>query len=143
MRVGTNGSAVRRGNNDRGAMRVMTLTRLFAAMAVLGVAGYDAFACMSDHVKTEDNAQDAAYAASQSWMNDKNIYDAYDAALAALKADNPDDRLIKASFTIDPDGTVHLKVVRTATTLVTGHIGFLKHYTVATENGDANAFDSS
>ena len=137
-------SAAARGrSSDRGAMRVMTLTRLFAAMAVLGVAGFDTFACMNDHVKTEDQAQDAAYAASQEWLNTKNIYDAYDAAVATLKSESPADKLIRSSFTIDPDGTVHLVVTRTAKTLVVGHIGFLKHYAVASEHGDDNAFDSS
>jgi hypothetical protein len=136
-------AAARRGNNDRGAMAVMTVTKLVAAMAVLGVGGYDTVACMADHAKTEDQAQDAAYAASQSWLNTKNIYDAFAAAQATLKAENPDDKLIRSSFSIDPDGTAHLQVTRTADTLVIGHIGFLKHYTVATEHGDANSFDSS
>lgn len=143
MRVGTNGSATRRGTNDRGAMRVMTLARVLAALAVVGVGGYDTFACMSDHVKTEDNAQDAAYAASQAWLNTKNIYDAYNAAVTTLKTDNPDDHLVKSSFTVAPDSTVHFVVERTANTLVIQHIGFLKHYTVATESGDANALSGS
>jgi hypothetical protein len=136
-------SVARRRNNDRGAMAVMTVTKFVATMAVLGVAGYDTVACMADHAKTEDNAQDAAYSASQSWFNTKNIYDAYAAAQATLKAENPSDKLIRKSFAIDPDGTVHLLVTRTAKTLVFGHIGFLRHYTVATEHGDANSFDSS
>jgi hypothetical protein len=136
-------AVARRAINDRGAMRVMTVTKVVVAMAVLGVFGYDTVACMADHAKTEDNAQDAAYAASQSWLNTKNIYVAYAAAQTTLKTENPADQLIRSSFSIDPDGTAHLKVTRTAKTLVIGHIGFLKHYTVATEKGDANSFDSS
>lgn len=124
-------------------MRVMTMTKLFVGLAVLGVAGYDTVACMADHTKTEDQAQDAAYAASENWVNTKNIYDAYDAAVASLKSENPQDVLNKQTFTIDPDGTVHLQVTRTAKTLVFSKIGFLKHYTVATEKGDDNAFDSN
>ena len=44
-------------------MRVMTITRLFAALAVLGVAGYDTVSCVEARVNTESQAQDAAYAA--------------------------------------------------------------------------------
>lgn len=119
------------------------MTKLLVALALVGVAGYDTVACMVDHTKTEDQAQDAAYAASENWVNTKNIYEAYDAAVASLKAENPQDQLIKTSFTIDPDGTVHLLVTRTTKTLVAGRIGFLKHFTVATEKGDDNAFDSN
>jgi hypothetical protein len=129
--------------NDRGAMRVMTLTRLFAAMAIVGIAGYDTFSIMADHVKTEDQAQNAAFAASQTWLNTKNVYDAYNAAVDELKTENPADKLVRSSFVIDPDDTVHLVVTRTASTIVAGHIGFLKKYTIARESGDANAFSSS
>jgi hypothetical protein len=134
--------AARGGSKDRGAMQLMTMTKLVVALGIVGVGCYDTVACMADHTKTEDHAQDAAYAGSDNYITSKNIYSAYDAAVAALKAEAPDDTLIRSSFTVDSDGTVHLMVTRTAKTVVAGKIGFLKHLTVATEEGDANALDS-
>ena len=42
------------------------------------------------------------------------------------------------TFSIDPDGTVHLVVRRQAKTLVFSHLGFMHHLLIAYEPGDAN-----
>jgi hypothetical protein len=123
---------------DRGAIRVVTLTRLLVILAIVGVLGYDTFACMSTHVSTENDAQNAAFAASQAWHNNPNIDQAYQAAVTEL-ASNPAEKVLTTGFTVDPDGTVHLVVVRKAKTILFGHIGGLKSWVVATEHGDANS----
>lgn len=124
--------------DDRGALRLVTITRLLVILAIVGILGYDTFAVMSCHVSTENDAQNAAYAASEAWHNNnQNIELAYEAARAAIT--NPNETVLTSNFTVDPDGTVHLIVQRTAKTIVFGHLSFLHSWVVADEHGDANS----
>jgi hypothetical protein len=128
--------------SDRGATRVATLSRVFVLLAIIGVFGYDTFACMSTRVSTENDAQNAAYAASQAWHNNPTsttaVETAYQAAVATVAA-NPAEQVLTTNFTVDTDGTVHLTLTRTAKTVMFGHIGIFKHWVVASEHGDANS----
>jgi hypothetical protein len=123
--------------NDRGALRLVTVTRLVVALAIVGVFGYDGFAILSNHVSTENDAQTAAYAASQSWHNDPNLSLAYQAAVQSISGKG--DTVLTQSFTVDSDGNIHLLVRHTVHTIVFGRVGPLKHLTVTTESGDANS----
>ena len=53
---------------------------------------------------------------------------AYDAAVASATEQNPDDVVATKDFLIDEDGTVHLTVSRTATTLIVYRIGAIKSW---------------
>lgn len=123
--------------NDRGAVRVVTVTRLVAVLAVVGVFGFDGFSIMSNHVSTESDAQNAAYAASQAWHNDPSLPLAYQAAVNSLAGKN--ETVLTQGFTVDPDGTIHLEVRHTAHTVLFSRVGPLRHLTVTTEHGDANS----
>jgi hypothetical protein len=123
--------------NDRGAARLITITRVVVLFAIVGVFAFDGVAVVSNNVTTENDAQTAAYAASQSWHNIPNIALAYQAAETSLAG--KDDTVLKTDFSADTDGTVHLMVRHTIHTVVFGRVGFLKHLTVATEHGDANS----
>lgn len=124
--------------NDRGAVKVVTVTRLVAILGVVGVFGFDGFSIMSNHVSTENDAQTAAYAASQSWHDTGgSLQDAYQAAVVSL--DGKGDTVLTQGFTADPDGTIHLLVRHTAHTVVFQRVGPLKKLTVTTEHGDANS----
>lgn len=118
-------------------MRLVTIGRLVAVLGVIGVFGYDGFAIMSNHVATENDAQDAAYAASESWHNEPNITLAYQAAEQAVAGKG--DTVLTQGFTVDQDGTIHLVLRHTVHTVVFSRIGPLKHLTVTTERGDANS----
>jgi hypothetical protein len=129
--------------SDRGAMRLVTMTRLVVILAIVGVLGYDTFACMSNRVSTENDAQNAAFAASQAWHNNQAnpglaIQQAYQAAVTEV-ANDKGETVQQQGFTVDPDGTVHLVVTRTAKTILFGHLGFSKPWTVGNEHGDANS----
>jgi len=124
--------------DDRGAIRVVTLTRLAVILGIVGILGYDSFAVMSTHVSTENDAQNAAYAASQAWHDNPSIDAAYQAAVTTL-AGNPGETVETTGFTVDPGGTVHLVVVQKAKTVVFSHIGAMKTWVTATEHGDANS----
>jgi hypothetical protein len=124
--------------NDHGAMRVTAVTVWLAVLAVLGVAGYDAFGIMSAHVSGENDAQNAAYDASQAWHNDHgSITSAYQAAVASVAGKH--ERVLTKDFTVDPDGTVHLLLRIRAHTVVAQRIPPLKKDTIVTVHGDANS----
>jgi 2-phospho-L-lactate guanylyltransferase (CobY/MobA/RfbA family) len=119
-------------------MRLSTLGVTVVILGVVGLAGYDGFAIMSNNVSTENDAQDAAYAASQAWHNDnENLNLAYQAAVQSVAGKH--ETVLTQGFTVDADGTIHLLVRRTANTVVFSKIGPLKHLTIATEHGDANS----
>jgi hypothetical protein len=137
--------------DDRGAFKVHWLVKVGLAVGILGVLGYDGFVTIATHLKAEDDANNAAYAASQYWDSHPDARDAqhvYDAAVLYEQANNPADHvcmggtdplcLEKGHFTVDADGTVHLVVRREATTLFFKHLGFMHSKLIAFENGDAN-----
>lgn len=123
--------------NDRGAVRLVTITRLVVVLAIIGVFGFDGFSIMSNDVATENNAQTAAYAASQSWHHSPNLGAAYQAAVTSIAGTQ--DTVLTRNFSVDPDGTIHLLLRHTAHTVVFNRIGPLRHLTVATQHGDANS----
>jgi hypothetical protein len=127
--------------NDRGAARMITITRLVIVLAIVGVLGYDGFSIMSAHVNTENDAQTAAYAASQAYnsQSNHNLPAAYAAAVASVRGKG--ETVLTTGFTANADGTIHLTVQRIAPTVVIKHFGSLHSWTVVTERGDANSLD--
>jgi Flp pilus assembly protein TadG len=130
---------MRRTGNDRGAVRVTTTVVLVVVLAVIGVFGFDAVSVMSSRVSAENDAQTAAYAASQEYHNTLNLDDAYQAAVTSIAGKG--DTVLTHHFVIDTDGTVHLLVRRPVHTLVLKRIGPFRKYTVALESGDANSIN--
>jgi hypothetical protein len=138
--------------DDRGAFHVHWLVKVGVALGILGVLGYDGFVTVATRLKAENNAQNAAYAASQAWEDGtegRTAMSAYAAAVAYEADNNPTDHVCegatdplcgaKGSFSVEPDGTVHLVVRREADTLIFKHLGFMHSLLVAYESGDANA----
>jgi hypothetical protein len=122
---------------DRGALQLGWMSRLVAVLAVIGVFGYDGFAIMSARIKGEDDAQNAAEAASTEWQQTHDISSAY--AAAEDYATPRHDTILTTDFSVDPDNTVHLLLRRHASTVVFSRIGPLRKYTTETLHGDDNA----
>ena len=122
---------------DRGAIQIGWVTRLAVFVAVVGVFGFDGFSILSARVKGEDDAQNAATAASAAWQQSHNITAAYQAAEAY--AEPKHETVLTTDFTVDPNNTVHLLLQRKADTLVVKRIGPLRKYTVETLHGDADS----
>jgi hypothetical protein len=123
--------------DDRGALRLVTISRLVVVLGIVGVLGYDGFSVAANRVSTESDAQSAAYAASDAWHSKPNVDLAYQAAIQSVAGS--DETVLQRGFTVDADGTVHLLLRNTTHTVVFGHIGPLRHLTVAIEHGDANS----
>jgi hypothetical protein len=128
----------RNARDDRGAVRMATTFWLAAMIAVIGVVGFNAASIMSSRVSTENDAQTAAYAASQAWHTTPNNLDnAYQAAVTAVAGKG--EKVLTKGFVVDPDGTVHLVLRSQAKSILLTHIGSLRHLTVTIEHGDANS----
>ena len=121
-------------DRDRGSVVIGWLVRLVAALVLFSVCAFDAISVAVAHVSGTDDANGAAFAAADTWRDTHNIDQAVEAARAA--AGNNETVLTKG-FTIDPDGTVHLVMEKTATTLVMYRIGPLKKYTLVTLQGES------
>jgi hypothetical protein len=120
---------------DRGSIVIGWLGKIAVTLTVVGVALFDGVSVGIAHMNAQDDANTAAVAANAEWTQSHNIQSAYDAAAGAVS--NGDETVLTKGFTIDADGTVHLVLRRTATTLVMAKIGPLKKYTVFTVQGEA------
>lgn len=120
---------------DRGSIVIGWLTKVAALIAIVGVLLFDGISVGVARMNGADDASSAASAANFEWTQTHNVQEAYNAAVGSLS--HADETILTREFTIDPDGTVHLLLRRTATTLVMGKIGPLKRYTVVTVSGEA------
>ncbi len=109
------GVAALRAGSDRGDVLISWFVRLAAVLAVLGVLAFDGIAVGATRLEVADAANSGAVAASDTWQQTHVAQKAYDAALAAGK---PGDTIAPTSFRVDADGTVHLRLHRTARTIV-------------------------
>jgi hypothetical protein len=120
---------------DSGGIVIGWLVKLVAGLVLFSVVAFDAISVGAAHVTGKDDADSAALAAADAWRDSHDINQAYDAAEQAVDPSN--ENVLAKGFSVDPDGTVHLTMTRTATTLVMFRIGPLKKYTVVTVKGES------
>lgn len=101
------------------------LTRLVLSLSLLGLVGFDGIAVAQAHFVAADHASSAASAAAETWQSSHDLQRSYEAALAAVTAG--EDTIDTASFRVAADGSVHLILHRTASTLWLWRISALKH----------------
>jgi hypothetical protein len=118
----------RRVSEDRGGIVLGWLTRIVVFFSIAGIALFDAISIGTTAMTVADQGSTAAQAASESWQTNKDVQSVYNAAVAAAAEQNPADVIATKDFKIDDDGTVHLTVSRTATTLVVYRIGAIKSW---------------
>ncbi|HTW19617.1 MAG TPA: hypothetical protein VME70_05295 [Mycobacteriales bacterium] len=130
---------MRTSGDDRGALRLQTISILLVVLAVVGVFAYDAVHVMATRVGTQTDAQNAAFAASTSFHNHGNVQLAYQAAVAYVDSTGNDEKVLTKNFSVTSDGTVTLTLRRPVQTVVFRRIGPLKHYTVVVETSSSNS----
>ena len=130
------------GAPDRGDVILSWLTRVVAVIAVVAVVGFDGLSIAVARVSAKDDANTAALAASTAWRTDKGQL-----APTLLAAENSaaqhGETVLPNSLTADPDGTVHLKLERVATTLLVRHIGPVSSWATVITNGSGRSDTSS
>jgi hypothetical protein len=108
---------------DRGDIVLGWLTKVVVTLALLGLVAFDAISIGWTKVSLTDQAQTASIQASTTWLHTKDVQKAYDAAVASATEDNPLNQVDANDFTVDSDGTVHLRLHRDAATLLVSRIG--------------------
>jgi hypothetical protein len=83
----------------------------------------DAISVGTTTASVADQGTSAALEASATWDQTKDVQASFAAAVASATESNPLNELDPQSFTIDPDGTVHLTIARDAKTLLLYHWG--------------------
>jgi hypothetical protein len=115
-------------SDDSGGIVLGWITRIAVFIGVAGLGLFDAISIGSTAATVSDQGSYAALQASEVWLQTKSVQQAYDAAVASAVEQNPDDVVGTKDFLIDADGTVHLTLSRTATTLVVYRIGPIKSW---------------
>ena len=105
-------------HSDDGGVVIGWLTRVVVTFAIIGVVLFDAISIGTTSTSIADQGSTAAQEASGVWNNTHDIQQAYDAAVASAGAADARNEVSTTRFTVDPDGTVHLVIKRTAPTLV-------------------------
>jgi len=102
-------------------------------LAVFVVAAFDAGSIALTQYKVTEAASDAAREAANVFKQTGNRNQAYQAAVELVNQDAPGARIpAKDGFSIEPQtGRVTIVVVKTASTLIAGRIGFLESLTRA------------
>jgi flagellar basal body-associated protein FliL len=124
-------------SRDSGSIVLGWLTKLMVVMLLVGVVLFDVVAVGVSRMSAADDANTAAQAASAEWQHSHDVQLAYNAAVQAIS--NPAERVLVRGFAISTDGSAHLLLRRTTTTLVAYRIGALKKYTTVTAHGEASA----
>jgi uncharacterized membrane protein len=112
--------------DERGLMRSVAILWLVILVA-LAVAGFDAGSIAFSQYKVTNAASDAALEAATVFKQTGDRNQAYKAAVQSVKKDAPDSMIPdKDGFSIDPrTGKATVVVVKRASTLIAGRIGFL------------------
>ena len=106
---------------DRGDIVIGWLTKIVIVLSIAGIGLFDALSIGSTSVSLSDQGQYAAREASEAWQQTESVQSAYDVAVATATSQNAQNTIDPKSFRIDPDDTVHLRIGRTATTIVLHH----------------------
>lgn len=120
--------------DERGSIIVGWLTKVAVALVLVGIVGFDVVSVGAAKVSASDNATNAAREGVETYAQSKgDINRAYRAALAY--AEEHGGTIDPADFVVEPDGTVRVKVKKTATTLLFFRTGATKRWTEVVGEG--------
>ena len=121
-------------DGDRGDIVLGWLTKLVVIIGLLGLVGFDGVSLAQARFQAADRATTAADAAADSYATTKTLQTAFNAAYATTR---DGDVIETKTFTVEPDGTVRLRLHHTATTLLLHRVKALQHYADAVGSGTA------
>jgi hypothetical protein len=112
------------------------LTRLIVVITLLAIAAFDGLSIVGAHFQASDDAQTAAEAGSLAYQQQHTGDAALAAATQALKGG---DKLVPGTFSVQPDGTVTLRVRRRASSIVLHMWSETKSWDVVTADATVRA----
>lgn len=124
--AGPGSATTRRLDNERGDIVLSWLTKLAVIFGLAGIALFDGISVGVTHSSVADQGSFAAREASETWSATKDLQKAFLTASTVAAEQDSLNIVDPKSFRVDADGTIHLKISRTATTLVLYRIGPLK-----------------
>jgi hypothetical protein len=134
------GSPLRLGD-DSGGIVLGWLTRIAVFFGLAALVLFDAISIGTTAMNVDDQGSTAAFHASEVWQQTKNLQLAYNAAVESAANENPGNVVATRDFKVDPDGTVHLTMSRTATTLVVFRIGPIKNWAYVERQSQGHSVD--
>jgi len=102
----------------RGDIVLGWLTRIVVVLGVAGLFLFDAISLGTTAMSLSDQGSYAAREASETWQQTGNVQKAYEAAVATATEQNALNVVDPATFRIDEDNTVRLRISRTAATIL-------------------------
>ena len=103
--------------DERGSIIVGWLTKVALVLTLVGIVGFDLVSVATTRVSAADDATHAARAGATTYADTRgDVQAAYRAALSYAEERNG--TIEPKDFVVEADGTVRVKVVKTATTLV-------------------------
>jgi hypothetical protein len=128
-------------SSERGDVLMSWVVKIALVLGILGIGLFDAISIGSTSVTIADQGSYAARQASDVWQLDKDLQKTYDAAVAAAHEDNPHNSVATKDFRVDPDGTVHLTIARTASTIVVRRIGPIRAWARVRHTAEGRSVD--
>jgi Flp pilus assembly protein TadB len=122
--------------NDHGVIADWLL-KVIAALAIVGVIMFDAGSMMVNFFTLDSTAEDIATSITHSLANKEIDATQHEVELKAKElAKEAQVRLVRAE--LEADGTLHVKLRRTASTVVVRRIGPIEDWAKATANANAS-----
>jgi Flp pilus assembly protein TadG len=107
---------------DAGGIVLGWLTQVTVLLAVVGLIAFDGISIITSRLSLEDVGDQAARSASETWQRTHDIQASLLSAQTTATQANADTSVVSDSLRVDPDGTAHLTVTRTASTLVAQYL---------------------
>jgi hypothetical protein len=126
-------------HGDRGDIVVGWLVRIILTCAIAGVVLFDLISIGVAKMSVTDNAETAARAASSAWSAKHDNQSAFDAAWTAATQANEGNTVDTHTFRVDADGTAHVTVHRTASTILVRLIGPIRDWADVQGDGSGRA----
>jgi hypothetical protein len=122
---------------DRGDVILGWLIKVSLVIGLLGLCLFDAVSVAVTNMNAQDTAGTAAGIGADEWTSSHNLQSAYNAASAF--AEEHGGSVGPKDFWIDPDGTVHVRMVKDATTILLYRNSTTKKWAHVVANGSRRA----
>jgi hypothetical protein len=123
--------------DDRGDVILGWLIKVSLVLGLLGLSLFDAVSVAVTTMNAQDAAGTAARLGADEWAGSHNLQSAYNAASAF--AEEHGASVGPKDFWIDPDGTVHARMVKDATTVLLYRTKATKKWAHVVANGTRRA----
>jgi hypothetical protein len=124
--------------SDRGDIVLGWLTKVVVVLAVVALLGFDGVQVGLSTVQLQDQANDAATAARDTYAQHHDVAAALRAAQDSARTENSEDVVVPGGFVVARDGSVTVQLTRPIHTVVAHYLP-VDAFKTATSGGSAPA----